>query len=318
VAFSGPIALPLSVSRRLAYHAVSSLARPRAGFDGVDPVLLARRGARFDVLLARMKLPAMALLLSGIVSVLCLVAPGRASAQAVPPVGTAAAKSPPSAALQHYNRGREHYQAGRYRDALQELEVAVNLDPSSPNLVYNVARVYELLGDIDQAIAFYRRYRDMLPANERAERERTVLTLQRLEGARVHVEEATPPTVIIERKRGVADAAFWSVASIGALALVGAGATGVLALTTEHESEQFRLGKDGGIKGRNAIVERADRLALASDVLLIGGASLGITAILLYVLRERTVTEPAAPVARFALRVQVWSSGGFLSVRGSL
>ena len=109
-------------------------------------------------------------------SVLCQFAPERAFAQAAAAPQTAASTTPPSEALQHYNRGRQHYQAGRYREALQELEVAVNLDPSSPNLVYNVARVYELLGEIDQAIAFYRRYRDMLPANERAERERTVLT----------------------------------------------------------------------------------------------------------------------------------------------
>lgn len=261
----------------------------------------------------------MALLLGGVMTVVCQFAPLRVLAQAAAEVpSVTAGTAPPSAALKHYNRGREHYQAGRYREALQELEMAVNLDPSSPNLAYNVARVYELLGEIDQAIAFYRRYRDMLPANERAERERTVLTLQRLEGARVHVEGSTPPTIIIERKRGVADGAFWSVAGVGALALVGGGVTGVLALTTEHESDQYRLGKDGGPSGRNALVQRADRLALASDALLLGGAALGITAILLYTLRERTVSEPAAPASRFDLSVRAWSGGAFLSMQGNL
>jgi tetratricopeptide (TPR) repeat protein len=258
-----------------------------------------------------------ALLIGGVVAVLCQFAPVHAFAQVAPGSRSATASKPPEKALEHYNRGRAHYQAGRYRDALQELEVAVNLDPSSPNLVYNVARVYELLGDIDQAIAFYRRYRDMLPVNEQAERERTVATLQRLEGARDQVDDGSPQTVIIERKRGVADGAFWTVASIGALALVGGGTAGVLALTTEHESEQFQLGDDGGINGREAVVQRADRLALASDVLLISGASLGITAILLYALRERTVSEPAKS-ARLNLNVQAWSSGGLLSLRGSL
>src|SRR5262245_24814610 len=58
-------------------------------------------------------------------------------------------RTPPDAAIQHYSIGREHYQAGRYREALNELEQAVRLDPASPNLVFNVARVYELLGEID-------------------------------------------------------------------------------------------------------------------------------------------------------------------------
>src|SRR5262245_38941542 len=77
---------------------------------------------------------------------------------------------PPPEALAHYNRGRAHYQAGRYREAVVELEKALSLDPQSPNLVYNVARVYELLGDMERSIAFYERYKRMLPAQEREER----------------------------------------------------------------------------------------------------------------------------------------------------
>jgi tetratricopeptide (TPR) repeat protein len=126
-------------------------------------------------------------------------------------------QGPPPEALAHYNRGREHYQAGRYREALIELEVAMQLDPASPNLVYNVARVYELLGEIDHAIAFYKRYRNMLPASEHAERERTTLTLLRLEGAREQVSGSPPsprpPAPLEQRKRHSADATFWVFAS---------------------------------------------------------------------------------------------------------
>ncbi len=249
---------------------------------------------------------------------LCQLAPTATSAQVSAESRTATASQAPAKALEHYNRGRAHYLAGRYRQALQELEVAVNLDPTSPNLVYNVARVYELLGDIDQAIAFYRRYRDMLPAKEQAERERTVTTLQRLEGARAHAAANPPPKpVVIERKRGVADGVFWGVASMSALTLAGGGATGALALKMERDAERFRLGVDGGPHGRDLLVQRADRLALASDVLLISGASLGIAAILLYALRERPLREPTAG-ARLDLSVQAWSGGGLFSLRGPL
>jgi len=37
-------------------------------------------------------------------------------------------------AVEFYRRGREHFEAGRYRDAISDLEQAVILDPSSPML----------------------------------------------------------------------------------------------------------------------------------------------------------------------------------------
>ena len=85
--------------------------------------------------------------------------------------GTAdgSASAPPAEALTHYNRGRELYQAGRYREAVVELEDASRLDPGSANLVYNLARVYELLGELDLAIRHYQRYRAMLPPTETEE-----------------------------------------------------------------------------------------------------------------------------------------------------
>ena len=91
------------------------------------------------------------------------------------------------------------------------------MTPRRRTSVYNVARVYELLGEIDQAIAFYRRYRDMLPRQEQPERERTLTTLQRLEGAR-HVIDHAPEPAEHQRKRGVADTPFWTFAGLGTAA----------------------------------------------------------------------------------------------------
>jgi tetratricopeptide (TPR) repeat protein len=244
--------------------------------------------------------------------------PCSARAQATPPELRPETRPPPADALAHYNRGREHYQAGRYRDALLELEVAVNLDPSSPNLVFNVARIYELLGEIDHAIAFYRRYLEMLPANELEERERTSLTLQRLEGARTHVVEEPTKAPPVVRERGVADAAFWTVAGIGALTLAGAAVTGALALTTERDSEQFRLGEDGSNAARQRLVDRSERFALACDTMLLAGVSLGVTAILLYALREKPVASARSADTKVDLDVRAWQDGAMIGLRGSL
>jgi tetratricopeptide (TPR) repeat protein len=242
-------------------------------------------------------------------------APGQEIA-ASPPAAAGQEATPPPAALAHYQRGREHYQAGRYREALIELELAMQLDPNSPNLVYNVARVYELLGEIDHAIAFYKRFRDMLPPEETAERERVALTLQRLDGAREQVEVPRRPAAphAPELKRGVADGTFWLFAGATVLTLAGAGATGLLALDAEAQAEQLVLGEDGAAKRREHLSERADKLALASDSLLLAGATLGVTSLLLYVLRH----EPVRSGKRAALDVAVSPLGAFIGLRGAL
>ena len=222
-----------------------------------------------------------------------------------PPVPAPAA--PPSEAVQHYQNGRDLYHEGRYREAIVELQAALELDPTSPELTYNVARVYELLGDIDTALRYYARSRALLPTTATEERERTTTTIQRLEGARLHDELGPAHT------RGVADAAFWSVTSISLAALAGGATTGVLALQSSKRAKAFVVGADGPVGEREQESQRADNLALASDVMLAGGATLGVAAVLLYALRERPMQKGHA---RFGAEVS--PSAAFLTLKGSL
>jgi tetratricopeptide (TPR) repeat protein len=215
-----------------------------------------------------------------------------------------AQQSPPKAAVDHYSRGRAHYQAGRYREAVAELEQALALDPSSPNLVYNLARVYELLGNIDQAIAHYERYRAMLPADEAAERERVGVAIQRLTGARAQLATA-PKQPVVRSERGVADTAFWTLASASFAALATGGITGGLAVRAEREARGFVLGRDGDGEALELRAQRADRLAAASDATIALGAVGGLTSILLYALRSRPVVMPSIAWAPHGLCVTV-------------
>jgi tetratricopeptide (TPR) repeat protein len=230
---------------------------------------------------------------------------------------------PPAAALKHYERGRELYQAGRYREALTELEQALALDPNSPNLVYNVARVHELLGEIDLAIEHYVRYQKLLPADQKEEIARVESTLQRLAGARSEVvtEPAVrpaQPSAPPRRERGVADAAFWTLTATSAAALATGGGVGFMALRADQEAQDFTIGADGDLAERDELVRRADRLALASDITLLAGATLGVTAILLYALRTKPVREAALPVPRAVVELGACSGGAVLSIRGRL
>ena len=76
------------------------------------------------------------------------------------------------------------------------------------------------------------------------------------------------------------------------------------------------LGKDGGVSARDRVVQRSERLALASDVLFLSGATFAVTSILLYVLREKPV-EPE-PFEKTGISFGATRDGAFVALRGAL
>ena len=197
----------------------------------------------------------------------------------------------PPEAMARFEKGRGHFRAGRYREAIVELKAALELDPGSPVLRYNVAYTSELLGDLPEAIKYYRQYLAVLPRSAREERQRTRTTLRRLEGRReVAEDEADDPG------GGRADALFWVTLAGGAALLGGAAVTGVMALDREDEVTVFVVGRDGSVGDRQSLMDEADNLALASDVSIAGGAALVATSALLYFLRgDDEPVEPTKP-----------------------
>jgi Flp pilus assembly protein TadD len=234
--------------------------------------------------------------------------------------GSHGTATPPRGALDHYEKGRALYLAGRYREAVVELERALALDPDSPNLVYNLAHVYELLGEIDLAIRHYRHYRELLSEADAAERARVDGTLQRLQGARTQVVDEPPPPAPPPApgppQRGVADGAFWTVTALGAASLVSGGVLGVMALNAEKDAQGYVIKEAGDEKQRDDLIDRTNRLALASDISLLAGAVLGPTAILLYALRTKPAKSGGAP--RAAWGVDANKTGAFLLYRRQL
>jgi hypothetical protein len=53
-----------------------------------------------------------------------------------------------------FAEGAAFYKAGKYRPAIEKFEIAYALFPE-PNLLYNIGRAHEALGEIDQAILKY-------------------------------------------------------------------------------------------------------------------------------------------------------------------
>jgi tetratricopeptide (TPR) repeat protein len=240
-------------------------------------------------------------------------------------------REPPAEAVEFYRQGRDHYRSGDYREAIEDLERALMLDPGSATLVYNLARVHELLGELDQALEYYQHYLRLLPEGEDKERDRIEATIERLQGARAEFEAgetqppeppAQPPPQQIDRgaqyetSRGVADTAFWATVG-GSGALLAAGLTlGGLALSRDGQAETFVVGEDGSVSDRNSLQSEADRLALGADLLLAGAAVGAVTATLLYALRSET--HEVLPSETAALSIRPSRHGAVFSLRGTL
>lgn len=227
------------------------------------------------------------------------------------------APTPPAEAVAHYERGRREYLAGRYRDALQELKLALSLDPNSPNLAYNVARVNEDLAEFDEAIKYYRRYHALLPTAAAEERDKTEKTIRRLQGAKQTQmqqrlardrNEPQPRPTAAAPSAGRADVAFWLVAGTGLALAAGSGVTGVYALRREKEVGDFVLGKDGTIERRDKLRKQADDLSLASDVMSVAAGVAIVSAIVMFFAR----TSDPGPIEA---RVSVSPQAGGLDLR---
>jgi tetratricopeptide (TPR) repeat protein len=95
----------------------------------------------------------------------------------------------------HFERGHAAYQAGRLEEAATELARAYELAPS-PELEFNLARVYERMGEAEPAIRHYRAYLagDAVAPGERAQIEERIRALHALVARQQAQVKAPPPS----------------------------------------------------------------------------------------------------------------------------
>ena len=105
-------------------------------------------------------------------------APAAAPAPASTPAAPASEDGTMAQAKQHFETGRNAYNAGDYVTAIREFKAAEALRPS-PILDYNIGLANEKLGKRRVAVKYYRRYLDAQPnASNKAEVEGKVSTLE--------------------------------------------------------------------------------------------------------------------------------------------
>ncbi|MCA9600730.1 MAG: hypothetical protein R3A78_10290 [Polyangiales bacterium] len=101
-------------------------------------------------------------------------------------------------AFTHYEAARRHFEAHDYPSAIHELEQARTLDPTSANLVYNLAKAHRMNGDGRTALAFYKEYAAMVPEGSDEELEAKEII------AELEAELARDPASLSRREPTVA------------------------------------------------------------------------------------------------------------------
>jgi tetratricopeptide (TPR) repeat protein len=164
----------------------------------------------------------------------------EASAQKPAP-SAQAEKKPEARAAELYEKSAEAYKRGEFSAAVDLLKEAYGLDPQ-PVLLYNLARAYEGLGDLDHAIDGYERYLAQSPkAEDRGSIEQRILTLRRMRDERAALvkqneqkkkEQPPPPPPPPKKEHTIYP---YVVGGAGAVGLVVGGVLGLSALS--HRSD---------------------------------------------------------------------------------
>ncbi|MBX3207990.1 MAG: tetratricopeptide repeat protein [Labilithrix sp.] len=236
-------------------------------------------------------------------------------------------------AQEHFHRARELYQAGKYSEAIAELEVARGLDPKAKDLVLNLGIVHERLGKYDEAIGHLRSYLEMDGVTP-AERARAEGMIKRIEGAKDAAPAPTvaptatapttapPPTSAPSAEpppRGRVDALTVAAGAVAVVGLgVGAG-VGIYALGA-RPAEGFVTGRDGSYATLQQKTNDAHTAAIVADVSLGVGVVATLVTAWLYFGRTKapaSAPEAASRAARFSVTPAPARAGGAVLLGGA-
>jgi tetratricopeptide (TPR) repeat protein len=212
-----------------------------------------------------------------------------------PPAPPAAQTEDQLKAQQHFNRAKELYQQGAYREAIAELEIARALDPKAKELVFNLGLLHEKLAKFDEAIAWYQKHLEMdLTPQERA---KTESIIKRIEGAKAQVPTPTttasptaPPPQRPPPERGRVDTATIAAGSVAVVALGVGTYFGINAVASRPND--FVTGRDGSYATLVEKTDDAHTSAIVADVAI--GIAVVATIATLYLYFGRTKDAPVA------------------------
>jgi tetratricopeptide (TPR) repeat protein len=193
-------------------------------------------------------------------------------------------------ARRHFDRSLELYRAGRYSEALGELQRAAELDPRGKDLFFNLSLVHEKLGQLPEAITALERFLEL--ETDPKERERARIVIERLKGAAEAGEgarpspapcpEAAPLAAPPPRREPTPNAVLIGAGAVAVTSLLVGTVFGLKALS--DDVSDARTSDALSVEQLRARGRRAEREALVADVAFALGAASSATFVTLWLL----------------------------------
>ena len=222
------------------------------------------------------------------------VASTPASEAASTPVDTGVTARERDEAEELSERAIEEFAAGNYAGAVDLFKQAHAIDPQ-PNYLFNIGRVYEEAGELENAVEFYARF-VKLPGVEIESRE---LAVERLRVLRTVLDETTerksepdpdtkglvmepsgqPVDADVERKHKTMRHAGFGLAAVGAGTLISAAVVGGLASSDANRARD--RDQTESLEARQELLDKARTKAVTADVLYGVGGALLVTGVVL-------------------------------------
>ena len=76
------------------------------------------------------------------------------------------ARADAAQARMHFDRGRTYFEIDEYRKAIEEFKAA-HVERADPAFLYNIAECYRHLGEMRDALVYYRRFLSLAPPGDR-------------------------------------------------------------------------------------------------------------------------------------------------------
>lgn len=192
----------------------------------------------------------------------------------------------------------EKFQGKDYDGAVALFEKAYSIDPQ-PNFLFNIGRVYEEAGNLEQAVEYYARFvkqpgvdldsrtvalerlkalREILEATTEKEPEVEEPEVEEPEDEPV-VEVVPPPEPVdqdAQRKRKTLRGAGFGVLGVGAAALIGGAVAGGLAQGDANAAEEAASPSES-----QDLLSNSQTKALAADIMYGVGGALVLTGVIL-------------------------------------
>jgi tetratricopeptide (TPR) repeat protein len=211
-----------------------------------------------------------------------------------------------------FEQGEEQFAKGNYKQAIESWELSYDL--MNADLIFDsIASAYERLGDVDKAREYLARWREAAPEAEHADLDSRLANLDRRIAAAKAEREAKEKKEKADKeardKREAEDRAKQGklfipgivIAGVGGAAAIGGGVLDFLAYRRRPDESAVCATSPGGNllcrESSRTAIETSNKMALAGDILLFGGAAIAATGVVLVVLKSGGKKDEAKTAA---------------------